>query len=105
MSAVEVPATPDAAFLSAVLRDPSRWPAGFEWDYSHCAMCAVGMASLLWNREVTPGVMSAETGIDFHVVVDAFYNLDEKHGVSMGEITPSNVADALDAAIASQVQA
>jgi len=29
--------------LSALLKNPEQWPAGFEWDYKHVSSCAVGL--------------------------------------------------------------
>lgn len=31
-----------AAFV-ALLRDSKQWPATFEWDYSACSSCAIGL--------------------------------------------------------------
>lgn len=31
------------AKLVHLLRTPSEWPAGFEWDYGSCRTCAIGL--------------------------------------------------------------
>jgi len=97
-----VPSTPDAAFLSMVLRDPTMWPAGFGWDYSDCNTCAVGLSKRLWPKAALDSFSRRATfGITGRQNMDIF--LFAGGLMPMCEVTPEHVADALDVAIAAQV--
>lgn len=65
--------TPSLTMLSEILRDKSRWPKGFEWDYSNCATCAMGLAERLFNIVVARDE-SGLAPVEIHVsgVADAF---------------------------------
>ena len=39
---------PSLPALAFVLRHKETWPTGFEWNFSNCRHCAMGMAHRLW---------------------------------------------------------
>lgn len=43
---------PSLEALSHILRHTELWPVGFEWDYSECEKCAMGLAGKLWRMFV-----------------------------------------------------
>ncbi len=59
-----MPFDPDASMLSEpslealsfALRNPDFWPevneGRFEWDYSNCENCAMGLSAAIWNFEL-----------------------------------------------------
>ncbi len=85
--------------LADLLRDHSRWPAGFVWDYCSPCNCALGLSRLMH-------------GLKYFHVAYRFYGLTEeladrvfiracqdKSGatlMSMSEVTPERVADLID---------
>jgi hypothetical protein len=40
---------PDLAALAQLLREPERWPEGFEWDYSNRGTCAIGLCEAVFG--------------------------------------------------------
>lgn len=55
--------------LAALLRDRSRWPDGFEWDFYDCRTCAMGLSQKTWKpeREKNPTVASTAALIGISV--------------------------------------
>lgn len=47
--ASELLSRPSVDGLCFALRNPTVWPRGFEWDYSCCETCAMGLAQELWG--------------------------------------------------------
>ena len=43
-------ATPSLSALSFILRNPSLWPDGFEFDWWNCRTCAMGLAASIWGE-------------------------------------------------------
>lgn len=98
-----VPEKPDAAFLSAVLRDPSRWPAGFEWNYTSCDTCALGlMGALVGNPEYNRSDAIDDFKLSGTESYDIFCRAHVSLGKRMRHVTPTDVADALDSVLAAQ---
>lgn len=44
---------PSLHALSYALRHPDTWPASFNWNYTSCDTCAMGLAHQLW-RQIPP---------------------------------------------------
>jgi hypothetical protein len=102
------------AELSRVLRNRQEWPADFEWDYSQCETCAMGLAFRLLDETLPPEMeflwvgapeMSIRLGISVGAAENLFFG-----GVSLfrdgvrdlSDITPIHVADAIDAYLAGE---
>lgn len=98
------------AELAEILRDRSRWPDDFVWDYGHCAHCAMGLAGRLWDASLL--VTETDYVWDYRRRVAGYFALtvDETRSIFFGlnlwwrEITPEHVADAIDAYLAKQVR-
>lgn len=91
------------AELSEILRDKSRWPEGFVWDYGHCQQCAMGLAAELWadtlrlpHHHFT--IIARYFNMPFEKALEIFCHLD--FWKRLDEITPERVADAIDAYLA-----
>jgi hypothetical protein len=91
--------------LAFILRDRRLWPKGFEWNYKNCNSCAIGMAAKLWGKESVYGWGEDERTawlpngtIHSNASNRIFTELRRHIGKnSMSEITPEDVADAIDA--------
>jgi len=93
---------PSLRTLADVLRDRSRWPAGFQWDYGSARTCAFGLAALLWPEHVrTIGDLAEKLGLSMHVTFRLFFG---NHGIPASDVTPHHVADAIDAYLATVPQ-
>ena len=94
---------PTIGALSFVLRHKELWPAGFEWDYSRCETCAMGLARLMWPKHVedhnTDSMVKA-FGISHDRAGRIFtgsYTYYTRGQISGYEpVRPEHVADALD---------
>ena len=98
--------TPSLATLSAILRDRTRWPADFRWDYGRCDMCALGMAWRLgFATHPLPSKVMPAFGLS--IEDDDAFNLFVGVGSDLGkhqcDVTPEDVADAIDTHLARQV--
>lgn len=97
------------AGLSAVLRDRSLWPEGFEWNYSKCGTCAMGLVYRLktgeWLDETgdsakrTRAVIVDGNAMSLKAFDPIFWYLNLLYNRA---ITPEDVADAIDRAMAEQ---
>lgn len=102
---------PSLEALSFMLRHREMWPAGFEWDYSECRNCAMGLAINLWNlREHSTRdgsmtgceVMQKTFDISEKPADNIFYFANEARGLQESDVTPEMVADDIDAYLASR---
>lgn len=100
---------PSLRALSHILRHKELWPKGFEWNFSKCSTCAMGLANKLWNLrdEAHTSTISQHLKIHHH---DATYlftydgyrqetkgrNLVEITTSPDGGVTPEMVADKID---------
>jgi hypothetical protein len=80
--------------LSAVLRDETKWPAGFYWDYRSHTTCAVGLGKRLWGFH-EPSRRVPHRDMDL-----IFVQCGRAAGKWMDEVTPADVADAIDGYLA-----
>ena len=100
--------------VSALLRDRSRWPSDFKWDYSGCATCAMGLVQEYFgvdlgvhDKDMIPYAMAKRTGdligISLKYAERIFVNLPyHVFKKEYSSITPEDVADAIDALINTQ---
>lgn len=59
--------------LAVLLRDPSKWPVGFSWNFYDCNRCAMGLMSAAWNIQArTPGRAAVALGISSDQAHDIF---------------------------------
>ncbi len=92
--------TPNLQNLATVLRHREMWPDGFDWDYSNCSTCAIGLAWRLGmiSRYCTHKA-AEEFGIPDNVATRIFIWLVRECG-ERKNVTPEHVADAIDAYLA-----
>lgn len=92
---------PSLERLSYILRHKELWPEGFEWDFSSCRQCAMGMARDLWWRGENTGVVEIADKFDLPFSVSKMMFLapaKKWYGrSSMRAVTPKMVADRIDA--------
>lgn len=106
-----IPTTkPDLRILSDVLRGgPAHpmWPDGFVWSYIGCNTCAMGIAGKLWGDKFSCTFgFTHDLGMAADVAERIFCKLGKStHGKWMWDITPTDVADAIDAYPASRSDA
>jgi hypothetical protein len=98
--------------LSFLLRHKEMWPKDFQWDYSECKQCAMGLAMKLWSDD--PNTLESYIILrrsmamfDFtrpsklsHVFLFSHYD----EGVKSHQITPEIIADGIDAEIKRRAQ-
>lgn len=88
---------PSLRGLAYVLRHRDMWPADFEWGYTDCETCAIGLAGRLWGLALYPrasdnGMMIAKVmGTTYVGAALIFFNLRPVETIS-----PDDVADAID---------
>ena len=95
--------TPSLPALAWLLRHREAWPEGFVWDYSNCLTCAAGLSAQLWDAISAPlEAASLPTwGMrNFLMPKDAAWDIfvlaADKTDVSIMDVTPEHVADAID---------
>jgi hypothetical protein len=104
------PATlePTLRNLSLVLRHEELWPPGFKWDYSDCAGCALGLVSQMWRAGFGIITSIPEEARFFqiprHIAMKIFYCLHYHSRKSRQDITPTDVADVIDAWLTAAAQ-
>jgi hypothetical protein len=94
-------AQPSLRALSFALRHKELWPAGFEWNYSSCAQCAMGLAHAMWSNKVPAHDLESMT---------TAFNMNRKDAdriflrasrvetiIDARPITPERIADLIDA--------
>jgi hypothetical protein len=97
---------PSLRMLSDILRDRSRWPAGFVWNFCSCRHCAMGLAMEIWNASPHYRDPIATTMALFDLDQARLFNLftsqlSQRLGLCSSDITPEHVADAIDKHLAS----
>lgn len=107
---------PSLVALAYSLRHPETWPEGFQWDYSTCQTCAMGLAAKLWSMhepDSTAGWLSqvARTfAVPMEDVVrifqDAKMPFDWRHPFAERNtlqcVTPERIADLIDCFLSKQ---
>jgi hypothetical protein len=92
--------TPNLQNLATVLRHREMWPTDFEWDYSQCSTCAMGLAWRLGMiSNCCTNTAAEEFGIPYNVAFRIFLWLAIERGEGKN-VTPEHVADAIDAYLA-----
>lgn len=95
----ELLSRPSVEALIYALRHPETWPAGFEWDYSECETCAIGLAQTLWAIPRTDTQYSDEfiaRAFGMSVADAERIFIGSYRGVLYQEITARHVASALE---------
>ncbi len=90
--------TPSLVALSYALRHPETWPSDFAWDFRACDTCAMGLTARLW-RDATYVGRAFNIGIG---TVHSLFSMDA-YGIPPKDVTPTHVADAIDAFLAATV--
>jgi hypothetical protein len=99
---------PSLAALSFALRHPETWPEGFVWDYGNCETCAMGLAYRLWGWIMKPEHFACDVahqtsiafGMRSETAGEIFLYARRVYGISTEEITPTHIADLIDAHLA-----
>lgn len=104
---------PSLAALSHVLRHPEIWPEGFSWSYSSCLNCAMGLAHNLWRivakRYNSPEECVEQVRLAFTLPRETAYEIflwagREDDFDDFGDVTPTDIADLIDAYLVKQAQ-
>ncbi|CAM6001458.1 unnamed protein product [Sphagnum balticum] len=89
--------------VSALLRDRSRWPLGFVWNYGQCRYCALGLTTQYFGLGYEPlhwGQMAKTLGISEYNASKAFIFARRHIGKKrLADVTPEDVADILDSLV------
>jgi hypothetical protein len=83
--------------LADLLRDRTRWPAGFRWNYASTRTCAIGLCRLMWGEDAFGRFVAS--------IHDAFYSVGWHLGVPLKEVTPEDVADYIEASVTTATRA
>jgi len=79
--------------LVSLLRDRSRWPAGFEWNFHSRCQCAIGLSEEVGIIDTHSGFATEQFGVNYHphdIFAQGAYN-----PIPDSEVTPEMVADRL----------
>jgi hypothetical protein len=81
--------------LSDLLRDQTKWPEDFQWDYSDSSHCAVGLACAvgLIQGKHPSGIYGADFGISAAAFETIFMTWD---GRGPKAVTPTAVAKRIE---------
>lgn len=79
--------------LIAVLRDPTLWPEGFEWDFMQCSNCALGLADELFNLSIRDCRYDGALGLSEDQASLVFVGHEAHYSYP---VTPEQVADRLE---------
>lgn len=71
--------------LADLLRDRSRWPTRFRWNYQHSATCAIGLCRQVWGDEAF--LRFGGTTLPY-----AFCSVGQHLGKRNCQVTPEDVA-------------
>lgn len=87
------------ADIAGLLRDESRWPMNFEWDYSTVHFCALGLmrrvhpyryrVNMTWIHEI-------RAELNLSAVAFAYLFYCPYGEISMGLVTPGMVASRIE---------
>lgn len=99
----EILTKPSLAALSFVLRNPELWPDNFEWNYTTCGDCAIGLAVKMWH-----GPRATNFSFTFMEMFDIswadlsriFCIAEQTLGIAKSAVTPTHIADLIDAHLA-----
>jgi len=82
--------------LSELLRDQTKWPDDFAWDYSDSNTCAIGLARAVELIRTRPTDVTHET---FPEMTEYQFNkvfFDRGHHLNYDQVTTHEVADRID---------
>ncbi len=83
--------------IADLLRDKSRWPSDFRWDYAVNSCCAMGLASLVLHEDCDCTFSIAERcGIPHSAARDIFLNAERSLGKDFFEVSPEDIATLID---------
>ena len=91
---------PSLEALSWLLRHKEMWPRGFEWNYSSCDTCAMGLAYELWTENCVGAntywmkkIFNLSEEIARAIFIDAVVGQGR---LGFSDITPEMIADDID---------
>lgn len=97
---------PNLVALSYALRHPDTWPQDFVWNYNECDQCAMALACELWPNLEQPNEsdflktktwISRVFAMSYRTAENIFLKLHMKLSGNALDVTPDDVADAIDA--------
>ena len=81
--------------LSELLRDQTKWPDGFTWDYATTDHCAIGLMYVTHMINITPHhVTEDDLEMDYPSFDHIFFGRGPRG--SYEEVTSDEVADRID---------
>jgi hypothetical protein len=83
--------------LADLLRDHARWPAGFRWNYSTRKTCAIELCRLVWGEVAFARFLAS--------IPNAFACVGWRLDIPLKEVTPEDVADYIEASVATATRA
>jgi hypothetical protein len=90
---------PSPAALAYILRHKELWPPGFEFDYSDCCYCAMGLADQLWQIPCGSGDYSVcrGTAVALGISHESAIHIFTLRQKRPGNFTPEAIAADLEA--------
>ena len=100
---------PSLSTLAFILRNRELWPEDFEWEFSSCRKCAMGLAHVMWPsvvKDTCSEAMAIAFGISFRAAHNMFCLRRLPHSLycewDTVAVTPEMVADRIDAYLATE---
>lgn len=91
--------------LAYILRHKEYWPKDFEWEFSNCGKCAMGLAVQIWSKASWPNTSSVAQILNceatpklrkIFLAGEGVYGAKDSSDAEWDKITPAMVADAID---------
>ena len=89
---------PSKEALIHLLRNESKWPEGFEFNFQNCTKCAMGLAQAVWPHAIKD-TASQNVGDAIGISRDIAHRIFQAGGGAMdlSRVTAADVADMLEA--------
>ncbi len=96
--------TPTLSDLAYILRHKELWPRDFEWHWSNCHTCAMGLFFRFYGIEGEPNAPSAAKvfGISLTEALDLFMSTHWFRPHGGDSIKPEDVANGIERFLASR---
>ena len=89
---------PSKEDLIHLLRNESKWPEGFEFNFQNCSRCAIGLAHAVWPNVIKHSA-SENVGDAIGISRDIAHRIFGRGNGAMdlSRVTAADVADMLEA--------
>ena len=104
---------PSMGALSYILRHQENWPTGFQWDFSNCGTCAMGLCCALWDESSQANtawfgrvaeLLEIPTHDAFTIFIRPNISVNGRGHSNVSRITPEMIADEIDHYIVKHVR-